>query len=127
MKHRGYQGLEAWQQGMELAAEGYRVAARLPDKERFGLCDQIRRSAASIPANIAEGQSRERPREFARFLLIARGSVAELETHGLLCVRTGYFMDQEIEPLMALAGTTARLISGLLRHTRLVAGGGQRN
>ena len=122
MKNQGYQDLEAWQRGMELVVESYRVADRLPPSERFGLCDQLRRCAASIPANIAEGQSRQGPREFARFLLMARGSVAELETHGLLCVRLGYLTDTDIAPLIALAGTTGRLVSGLLRYLRMEAG-----
>ena len=122
MKNQGYQDLEAWQRGMDLVVESYRVAGRLPSSERFGLCDQLRRCAASIPANIAEGQSRLRPREFAHFLLIARGSVAELETHGLLCVRLGYLTDTDIAPLMALAGTTGRQVSGLLRYVRSQCG-----
>lgn len=80
-----HQDLRVWRLGMELAADVYRVTALLPVEERYGLTSQLRRSAASIPANIAEGAGRHSTQEFARFLSIARGSLAELETHVLLC------------------------------------------
>jgi four helix bundle protein len=73
--------LEVWQRAMDLMVEVYRLVARLPDYERNGLADQLRRASASIPANIAEGNARAHRLECLHFLSIARGSVAELVTH----------------------------------------------
>src|SRR3990172_4787157 len=79
-----YQQLEVWEKAHELALEVYRVTAEFPTAEKFGLPAQLRRSAVSIPANIAEGSARSSDREFARFLTIALGSVAEADYHTLL-------------------------------------------
>jgi four helix bundle protein len=65
---------------MDLAADIYTLTKQLPDSERFGLISQMRRAAVSVPSNIAEGAARGSSLEFARFLMISRGSVAELET-----------------------------------------------
>jgi four helix bundle protein len=82
---RSHHGLKVWRLSMELAADVYRTAGTLPREERYGLCSQIRRAAVSVPANIAEGAGRCSTADFRRFLAIARGSLAELETHLLLC------------------------------------------
>jgi four helix bundle protein len=65
---------------MELTVEVYRLTQRFPREEAFGITSQLRRSAVSVPSNIAEGHGRMNPREFKRFLLIARGSNCELQT-----------------------------------------------
>lgn len=87
MKIAHHKDLRVWQEGMDLALEVYRLSARLPIEERFGLKMQLRRAAASIPANISEGAGRGTRVEFARYIAIARGSLSELETHLLLCER----------------------------------------
>jgi len=79
-----YHQLEVWEKAHELALEVYRVTAEFPTAEKFGLTAQLRRSAVSIPANIAEGSARSSDREFARFLTIPLGSVAEADYHTLL-------------------------------------------
>jgi four helix bundle protein len=84
---RNHQELRVWALGMELAVDIYRCTADMPKEERFGLTSQIRRAAAAVPANVAEGAGRGSPLDFARFLCIARGSLAELETHILLSER----------------------------------------
>ncbi|MBI4668733.1 MAG: four helix bundle protein [Elusimicrobia bacterium] len=80
MAIKNYTDLEVWQLGIELAKEAYHLADRLPKTEIFGLVSQIRRSAVSIPSNIAEGHRRQYPKEFVQFLYQALGSLAELET-----------------------------------------------
>lgn len=75
---------------MDLASVIYSFVKMLPGEERFALADQMRRSVVSIPSNIAEGQSRGTPKEFAHFLRIAKGSTSELETQLLLCVKLGF-------------------------------------
>ena len=73
-------GLEVWQEAMRLAREIYRASADFPADERFGLTAQIRRAAVSVTSNIAEGAGRGSKAEYSRFLLIARGSLMELDT-----------------------------------------------
>jgi four helix bundle protein len=74
---------------MTLAADCYRLTRSFPKEETFGITSQIRRSAASIPANIAEGHGRENTQSFIQYLRIAQGSLKELETHWLLAERVG--------------------------------------
>ena len=82
-----HKDLLVWKLGIELVADVYRHTKQLPKEERFGLVSQMRRAAVSIPANISEGAARGSTAEFARFVLIARGSLAELETHLYVCDR----------------------------------------
>ena len=77
MAVQSYQELEVWKVAMDLATECYRVTKAFPKDELFGMTSQIRRSAASIPANIAEGQGREHTKEFLSYVSIARGSLVE--------------------------------------------------
>lgn len=72
--------LDVWKDAMRLVREVYRLTSSFPEEERFGLTSQIRRSAISIPSNIAEGAGRGGRVEMSRFLVIARGSLAELDT-----------------------------------------------
>jgi four helix bundle protein len=90
-KPRNHQELKVWQVGMDLAEACYRLSARLPKEDRYGLMSQMRRAAISVPANIAEGAARESTADFARFVSIARGSLSELETHIILAERLGLF------------------------------------
>jgi four helix bundle protein len=73
-------GLEVWKDAMRLVREVYRITERFPDSERFGLISQMRRAAVSAPSNVAEGAARSGRIELVRFLTIARGSLAELDT-----------------------------------------------
>jgi four helix bundle protein len=76
---RVHHELVAWQQAMLLVRQMYDLTAGFPADERFGLVAQMRRAAVSIPSNIAEGAARQSKREFAQFLIVARGSLSELE------------------------------------------------
>ena len=79
-----FRELEVWQLAMSLAVLIYRLTAGFPKEERFGLSSQMQRAAVSIPSNIAEGNARQSTREYARFVSIASGSAAELQTQLLL-------------------------------------------
>lgn len=92
-----FKDLSVWQKAMDLTVTVYKIIRKLPNEERFALSDQLRRAAVSIPSNIAEGQSKDSTREFIRFLRIARGSAAEVETQLLLCNRLGYVEAEEID------------------------------
>jgi four helix bundle protein len=90
MTKQNYQDLLAWQKAMDLVITVYRCTEALPQAELFGLTSQMRRSAVSIPSNIAEGKGRFSAKELVHFLLQARGSLLELETQLLIAYRLGY-------------------------------------
>jgi four helix bundle protein len=113
MSVQSYKELEVWQTAMQLAEQCYRATRPFPKEEQFGLTSQIRRSAASIPANIAEGQGRDHTREFLHHLSIARGSLFELETHLELSQRVGLLDQPSLEPLLTLADRISRMLCRL--------------
>jgi four helix bundle protein len=96
-----YRDLRVWQDAMSLAEACYRLTREFPRDELFGLTSQIRRSAASIPANIAEGHGRESTGSFVQSLRIAQGSLKELETHLILAERIGLLQASEIQSSLA--------------------------
>jgi four helix bundle protein len=87
---RPHERLDVWQDAMLLVESVYRLTARLPDSERFGLASQMRRAAVSVPSNIAEGAARRSTLEYLRFSSIARGSLSELDTHIAIVQRLGF-------------------------------------
>ena len=115
MTVRDYSQLETWQRAMGLTEAVYAATRRYPKDELYGLTSQTRRSAVSVPSNIAEGQGRGSSRDFARFLTIARGSLCELETQLLLAERLTYLDAAASADLMQQARTVGRLLNGLLR------------
>ena len=112
---KSYRDLLVWQKAMDLVTEVYRVTKEFPKEERFGLTEQIRRAAVSLPANIAEGQGRRHRREFRNFLSIALGSLAELETHLEIARRLGYLTLEAYEALLCQTQELGRMVNGLLR------------
>ena len=89
-KPKSYKDLLIWQKGMALAKFVYKLSARFPVDERYGLISQVRRAAVSVPSNIAEGQARHTTKEFLQFLSHAQGSLAEVETQLMLSVDLGF-------------------------------------
>lgn len=112
MEIRSYRDLIAWQKAIELVKLVYRATAGFPVEERFGLTNQMRRAAVSIPSNIAEGQARTTA-DFVRFLRIARGSVAELETQAVIARELSFLGMDVFEELSDALGHVGRLVSGL--------------
>lgn len=115
---RSYRDLLVWQRGMDLAQGVYETTRTWPREERFGLTDQVRRAAASVPANIAEGHGRLSPRDFLHHCSIARGSLSEVETHLTLAYRLSYINQSAHDLLLAQTTEVARLLHGLIRHLR---------
>jgi four helix bundle protein len=107
--------LDAWKKSMDLVEEVYQITKGFPSEERFGLIAQIRRSAISIPSNIAEGASRKSDKEFVQFLYISIGSLSELETQLLISDKLGYIQFDKIQKSL---GDTKALIMGLIRYLR---------
>jgi len=113
MAVRTYKDLEVWQRAMDLVVEVYRATNGWPREEMYGLTIQVRRSAVSVPSNIAEGQGRGVGSEFAHHVRIAQGSLQELETQLMIARRLSYLEDNKLEELLALAGEVGRLNRGL--------------
>jgi four helix bundle protein len=117
MGDRKYQRLAVWQRAMDMTVAVYRLTERFPQREVFGLAQQMRRAAVSVPSNIAEGAGRGSDKEFIRFLRIAKGSIQELETQLHLCMRLDLAratMDIE-EDLDHLYAMTSNMINALKR------------
>lgn len=110
-----YKDLVAWQRAMDLVEAVYAFTRSLPREESFGLTLQLRRAAVSVASNIAEGQGRGNGADFARFLRVARGSVQEVETQLLICLRLQYATNEQAAPALALVDEISRLLKGLSR------------
>ena len=115
---QSYKEFTVWQRAMELAAEVYRLAGLLPKFETYGLADQMRRAAVSVPSNIAEGQGRNSTKEFVHFLSIARGSQNELETQLLLCEKLRYLEQKDIAIALNLCIEVNKMLNVLIRKLR---------
>ena len=102
MYTRSYRDLVVWQKSMDLVEEIYRVTKLLPKEEIFGIANQLRRAAISMPSNIAEGNKRNSQKDYARFLSIAWGSEAEIETQLEVYLRIGYFNGEQTSKASAL-------------------------
>lgn len=92
----GHKNLDAWKKSVNLVVEIYKLTSCFPQEEQFGLISQIRRSSVSIPSNIAEGAARNSNAEFIRFLNIAQGSLAELETQLIISRELGFLDSEDI-------------------------------
>ena len=115
MSVRSYRDLIAWQKAMDLTVDVYQSSKQFPADERFSLTSQLRRSAVSVPSNIAEGEGRFSKPDFSRFLSISHGSLCESETQILLAQRLGYLASEETESLLEQASEVGRLIRGLAK------------
>jgi four helix bundle protein len=113
MSVQSFRDLEVWKVAMDLAAECYRGTKGFPKDELFGMTSQIRRAAASVPANIAEGHGRQSTKEFLNFLSIARGSLMEVETHLLLAHRVSLLNEATVNQLLTLSERVSQMISRL--------------
>ena len=92
--------LKIWNDSIDLCVDVYKALADMPNDERYGLSSQIKRSAVSIPSNIAEGAGREREKEFYNFLNIAYGSSYELQTQLIISERLNFISMEVNEPLL---------------------------
>lgn len=98
---KNYRELIVWQDGIKLAKAVYKLTEKFPKHEVYALADQIRRAVVSVPSNIAEGQARKAPGDFRRFLHIALGSLAEVDTQLILAQEFGYIVQEDVDSLDA--------------------------
>ncbi|MBR3051211.1 MAG: four helix bundle protein [Selenomonadaceae bacterium] len=110
--------LIVWQKAMDLTVEIYRLVKFLPREETYALSDQMRRAFVSIPSNIAEGHGRNSNKEFANFLSVARGSLAELKTQLQICHRLKYLSESESEFALNLCNETYKLLNAFISKLR---------
>lgn len=112
---RTHRDLEVWREAMELTQEVYRITAVFPKEEIYGLTAQMRRAAVSVPSNIAEGAARSSKREFAHFLYVALGSLAELETQWLIARELNFIQE---DGLSKRIDHVRRMLVGLIDHIK---------
>ncbi len=115
---RDFRKLSVWQKSHQLTLAVYRASVEFPQHELYGLTSQIRRSSASIPANIAEGAGREGDKEFARYLTVASGSACETEYHLLLAKDLGYLEERTYEELDDQVQEIKRMLTGFIRRLK---------
>lgn len=119
---QGYKKLIVYQKAKELVLQIYEITEKYPSSEKYSLIDQMRRSAVSVPANLIEGYSKENSAEFARFLTISIGSLAELEFYIELSVELKYLGKDQSEEVFNLILNTKRLLYGTRKAVRLRVG-----
>jgi four helix bundle protein len=107
--------LLVWQQAMDLAVACYKLSKRFPKEDLFGLTSQLRRSSASIAANIAEGHGRESSQTFIQYLRISQGSLKETETHLILAGRLDLGNKQDLKDALASCNEIGKMLRSLIR------------
>jgi four helix bundle protein len=110
-----YRQLDIWKKGIELVKDVYKVTSSFPQHELYGLTNQMRRSAVSIPSNVAEGFRRQHNNEFKQFLHIALGSCAELETQATIARQLNYIKEQIESMLLEKSDHICRMTRNLIK------------
>ena len=115
---KSYRDLEVWRKSMSMVRQIYQTTTTFPGEEKFGLVNQMRRAAVSIPSNLAEGHSRWGQGEFPHSISIAMGSLAELETQILLSVDLGYMNNDHASDLLQELNTMGKMLQGLRKSLK---------
>ena len=113
-----FKDLRVWQEAMKFAVDIYRVTGQFPKHELYGLSQQVRRAAVSVPSNIAEGKGHRSNGEFGRFLLHARGSLLEVQTQVMIAKELQYLSSEEAQRLLASADAIGRSLNSLINSMR---------
>jgi len=114
-KINSFTSLVAWKEAHKLTLLVYKKLPEFPIYERFGLCDQIRRSVSSISANIAEGFGRQTLKDKVHFYYIANGSLTETQNHIIVARDLNYLKDENFKEIAEQTITTSKLINGLIK------------
>jgi four helix bundle protein len=110
-----YKELNVWQKAYQLCLSVYKATKHFPKDEKYGLTSQIRRSAISIPSNIAEGYGRKTTLEYVRFLYIAYGSLCELETQTMISGDLDYVVKARFQELIIAIGNVERMLKAMIK------------
>lgn len=119
---RGFEDLEIWQEAHKLTLEVYKITRKFPKDEQYGLASQLKRSASSVAANIAEGHSRDTTKEFVKFLFNARGSIAETECHLMLARDLKYITENEFQDLRKRYKVLGKRVNALIGSLKRKSG-----
>ncbi|MDH5507839.1 MAG: four helix bundle protein [Anaerolineae bacterium] len=117
-KEKGFRKLLVWQRAHELVLFIYQLTNGFPSEEKFGLTSQLQRAAVSVPANIAEGYAYQREKQFARFLRIAQGSLAEVEYYLFLAKDLAYISEETYAKVEKLRGEVGYLLHRLIKSVQ---------
>ncbi|OHB77451.1 MAG: four helix bundle protein [Planctomycetes bacterium RBG_16_55_9] len=115
MKVKDYKELKVWQKGIEIVDKVYRLTAKFPKEELYGLTLQMRKAAVSIPSNIAEGFMRGHTKEYIQFLYLSLGSCAELDTQLIIAQRRNYMTKAELDDLAEDLNHESRMLMNMLK------------
>lgn len=110
-----YKNLIVWQKSILLVKDIYTLTRTFPSDEKFGLVSQMRRAVVSIPSNIAEGQARRTTKDYIRFVSIAEGSLAELETQIIISIELNFCAKEETEKIFGLMFEIRKMLNALRR------------
>ena len=111
---QSYRELIIWQKGMQLVKSVYQIVRMFPKDELYGLSDQLRRAAVSIPSNIAEGYGRNSKKDFSHFLSIARGSVFEVETQIRIAVMLELITSEQAQEALNLSTECSKILTAMI-------------
>ena len=114
----GYRKLMVWQQSKSLAVQVYQMTGMDPWNKDWGLRDQVRRAAVSVPSNIAEGDARSSDKDSIRFFRIALGSLAELETQQEIAKEIGYLTEEQLAGLLGRTEPLGASLGALIRSRK---------
>ena len=117
-KIKTHKDLDVWKKSVSLVTLIYEMTKGFPKDELYGLTNQIRRSAVSIPSNIAEGSARKGNKEFAQFLYIGLGSLSELETQLIIATNLKYISSERSELIMNDLNDIRRMLVGLIKYVK---------
>jgi four helix bundle protein len=113
-----HKDLEVYKIAIIFVTEIYICTSRFPKEEQFGISNQMRRAAVSIPSNIAEGSARQGNKEFIHFLYIALGSAAEIETQLLISLKLNYISEEAYSLLEKNINKISMMLSGLIKYRK---------
>lgn len=113
-----FKDLLVWQQSIDLTANIYALTSSFPKSELFGLSSQIQRAAVSVPSNIAEGHARDSTKEYLRFISIALGSLAEVETQLVIANKLQFLNNEMMGELLGKTGEIGRMLRGLQKSLK---------
>ena len=113
MAGRGFRDLRVWNEAMTLVEQVYRLTRDFPKQELYGLTNQLRRAAVSVPSNIAEGQARTHLKEYLQFLSTSKGSLAEVQTQLEIAARLSYTSPERVQPILEHADALSKQLYAL--------------
>jgi four helix bundle protein len=118
MLQKPHKNLDVWKKSIDLVQQIYELTKTFPKNEDYSLTSQMRRSATSVPSNIAEGAARQTKKEFMQFLHMAQGSLSELDTQIEIAKRLGYVKENHSSEIALLMQDIDKMLTGLIKSLR---------